>query len=146
MIVQAIADFTPGTVSKMLKSLQPTDDAQTAPRERSREKEKEKKHGSENHATRYCFSSFLTPDDKPEQRGPSTKYIYFLKDDLVKVSYDAGNGWWYGNVVETFDQVQNEHMEQGFFASTYVQQLTSLDSADTKQPDGEPDAAKGSPG
>jgi len=45
MIVQAIADFTPGTLSKMLKSLQPTEASDSA-RERSREREKEKKHGT----------------------------------------------------------------------------------------------------
>ena len=67
-----------------------------------------------------------------------------MKDDLIKVSYDAGNGWWYGSVVETFDQVQNEHLEQGFFPATFVQQLTSLDSATREQPEASESAgAKG---
>lgn len=64
-----------------------------------------------------------------------------MKDDLVKVSYDAGNGWWYGCVVETFDQAQNEHLEQGFFPASFVQRLTSLDpGAQPPQPEADQEA------
>lgn len=56
-----------------------------------------------------------------------TKYVYFQKDDLVKVSADGGNGWWYGHVVESFDEMQDESIEQGFFPSNYVTTLKSGD-------------------
>ena len=58
------------------------------------------------------------------------KYIYFFKEDLIKVTADAGQGWWYGHVVETFDEVQNDSVEQGFFPSTFVQTLKSMDYTD----------------
>ena len=75
----------------------------------------------------------LTSDTQEEGR-----YAYFVKDDLIKVTADAGNGWWYGHVVETFDEVQDSSREGGYFPSTFVQRLASLDGP-PGQPEGSPE-------
>ena len=134
MIVQAIADFTPGTLRKLLTSLssKPAEEKEERSRSREREKPNQQRESKDNGPLndRYSTLSILTLDteEKPkEEQAQKTKYIYFMKDDLVKVTADAGNGWWYGRVVETFDEAQSDHLEQGFFPSNFVQQLTSMD-------------------
>lgn len=53
------------------------------------------------------------------------KYLFFKKDDLIKATYNAGNGWSYGGIVENFVDMNKIPRIQGFFPITYVQMLSS---------------------
>lgn len=136
MIVQAIADFTP----EVMKAFLGGSLAQSEPgskRERSRSKERQPK-GNDYACARYASERCSDLDRRAEEEEPErgkagSNYTYFCKEDLIKVTADAGNGWWYGYTVEDFDQLNDQTAVQGFFPSNYVEKLSSMDKSDEQK-------------
>ena len=54
---------------------------------------------------------------------------------MIKVTADAGNGWWYGYVVESFEQLNEVPKDQGFFPSNYVERMVSIDEQQKSKPE-----------
>lgn len=126
MIVEAIADFTPGVLAKLKGA---TTAETSSGRERSRSREKESNQESRTACQPVNDSSFLTEGGKSEDEKvkEDTRYTFFVKDDLIKVTANAGNGWWYGYVIDSYEGDEGDVHHQGFFPFNYVQQLKSLD-------------------
>lgn len=57
------------------------------------------------------------------------KYLFFKKNDLIKATSNAGNGWCCGGIVESFSEMNKIPRIQGFFPVNYVQTLTSGDES-----------------
>lgn len=120
MIVEAIADFTAEALAKV-------NGGSGQIRERSRSREKDRQSQTRGIILLVGELSFLTVETNEDSK-PATRYTYFAKDDLIKVTADAGNGWWYGYVVDSADGTEGSVTDQGFFPSNYVQQLKSLEN------------------
>lgn len=62
------------------------------------------------------------PSQPPQEQ---IKYLFFKKDDLIKATANAGNGWSYGGIVENFADMNKTPRIQGFFPVTYINTLSS---------------------
>lgn len=130
MIVQAIADFTPNVLKKLENTI-----AESNTRERSRSRERENSKAAESgnriKPDRVNSLTSLNLDTNEKSETGQSTYISFFKDDLIKVLADGGNGWWYGHIVEDMESLHNDAcIQKGFFPSTFVQQLKSMDIPD----------------
>lgn len=62
------------------------------------------------------------PSQPPQEQ---IKYLFFKKDDLIKATANAGNGWSYGGIVENFADMNKTPRIQGFFPVAYISVLSS---------------------